>query len=345
MATACGKVILLGEHAVVYGVPAIAAGIERGARATAERTERASLSVGATIATQDDGSDLGRALGALLDALDVGTYAIDVETELPVGRGLGSSAAIAVAAARAVLEAAGEPASDVRVLAAALAWERVFHGNPSGIDTAAAADGGCILVPARPRARAASTWAHPWYWPSPSRARPRAPRAWWRRVARIAERRPDVFEKSLDGMSSLVKNARLAIEAGDVVGLGRLLDLNQMLLAGLHVSSEEIERACQLARAAGALGAKLTGAGGGGAVIALHDGGPDRRARAWRRPTAWRALPRRPADAEARAVTRAARATAHRQHRAGEVLGQGRRRRRTCPQFPASRSRSTGSGP
>src|SRR6202044_366127 len=88
-------------------------------------------------------------------------------------------------------------------------------------------------------------------------------------VERLRARRPAVVAKTFDGIQALVKNARLAIEAGDRFALGRLMDLNQMLLSGLFVSSEEIERMCGLARKAGALGAKLTGAGGGGAVIAL----------------------------------------------------------------------------
>jgi mevalonate kinase len=88
-------------------------------------------------------------------------------------------------------------------------------------------------------------------------------------VARLRARRPEIAAKSFEGIHTLVKNARLAIEAGDRFALGRLMDLNQMLLAGLFVSSPEIERLCGLARDAGALGAKLTGAGGGGSVVAL----------------------------------------------------------------------------
>ena len=88
-------------------------------------------------------------------------------------------------------------------------------------------------------------------------------------VARLKERRPEVVAKAFDGVRSLVSNARLAIEAGDRVALGKLMDLNQMLLGGLFLSTPEIEAMCGLARTAGALGAKLTGAGGGGSVVAL----------------------------------------------------------------------------
>ena len=90
-------------------------------------------------------------------------------------------------------------------------------------------------------------------------------------VARLRERRPEVVNQALDGIAALVRNAKLCIEAGDVSGLGKLMDLNQMLPSGLFLSTEGIELACELARKAGALGAKLTGAGGGGSVVALVD--------------------------------------------------------------------------
>jgi mevalonate kinase len=90
-------------------------------------------------------------------------------------------------------------------------------------------------------------------------------------VQKLGERRPDLLGKSLAGIEALVKNGRLCIEAGDRAALGQLMNLNQMLLSGLFLSTPEIERACAVAREAGALGAKLTGAGGGGAVIALGD--------------------------------------------------------------------------
>src|SRR5450432_3175808 len=106
MARANGKVILLGEHAVVYGVPAIAAGIERGAQAHAERAEFASLKLGERTATAADEDDLGRAFSALLQALQAPPVAVTASLDLPPGSGLGASAALGVAIARAVLSAA-----------------------------------------------------------------------------------------------------------------------------------------------------------------------------------------------------------------------------------------------
>jgi mevalonate kinase len=277
---ACGKVILLGEHAVVYGVPAIAVGIERGARATVESLESgpSRLSMPAwkvETSTSDDTNDLGRALSAILEASGIDRpVAVEAHASLPPGGGLGCSAALGVAVARALDPRAAETETAER----AMAWERVFHGNPSGIDAAVAARGGCVLFergksdgssvcridPVRVRGGITLCLG--------STGRASSTKTMVDAVARLKARRPEVVAKAFEGITSLVRNARLAIEAGDRLALGRLMDLNQMLLSGLFVSTQEIERLCDLARKAGALGAKLTGAGGGGCVAALVDG-------------------------------------------------------------------------
>jgi mevalonate kinase len=282
---ACGKVILLGEHAVVYGVPALAVAIERGARAKVESlvTGPSRLSMPAwkvETTVEDETHDLARALRAILEASGVDRpVAVEAHASLPPGGGLGCSAALGVAVARAL----GPDATDEEISERAMAWERVFHGNPSGIDAAVAARGGCVLFergkgiePVRVRGGITLCLG--------STGHASSTKSMVDAVARLRERRPTVVAKAFDGVLALVKNARLAIEAGDRAGLGRLMDLNQMLLSGLFVSTQEIERLCDLARGAGALGAKLTGAGGGGCVVALVEGAQvaDRVLDAWK---------------------------------------------------------------
>lgn len=267
-----GKVILLGEHAVVYGVPAIAAGLDRGAQATArESDEPSTLRLGGRLVRADASADdeLARAFAALLAVHPLASaVAVEASSELPPGGGLGSSAALGVAIARALEGLHEVDADGERVAARATAWESVFHGNPSGIDATAALRGGCFVYRRDEGARSLRLAADLWL--CIGKSGPGAStRAMVESVARLFARRPEQQRSTLEAVLSLVKNAELALEAGDLTGLGRLMDLNQMLLAGLMVSTEPIERMCALARESGALGAKLTGAGGGGAVVAL----------------------------------------------------------------------------
>ena len=269
VAHACGKVILLGEHAVVYGVPALAVGIDRGARARAfgqnEGPSRLIIGGWNVSVRPDESHDLARAFRAVLEsASPMIPCTVDVETDLPPGGGLGCSAAIGVAIARAIQPHASAEA----VQGLAMAWEQIFHGNPSGIDAAVAARGGCILFrkgegidPVRVRG--------PLQLCIGNSGTASSTKAMVDGLARLRERKRELVDRSFEAIRTLVHNARLAVEVGDRVALGRLMDMNQMLLGGLYLSTPELEEMCGLARDAGALGAKLTGAGGGGCAVAL----------------------------------------------------------------------------
>jgi mevalonate kinase len=279
---ASGKVILFGEHAVVYGVPAIAVGIDRGAwakTAPGAAPGRSTLHVtGWNARASDDPSEdspLARAFRALIEVTrrDVAVPDVDVEAgaDLPPGGGLGCSAALGVAVARAL-----DPSASADVVATrAGAWEQVFHGNASGIDAAVSASGGCVLFQRNAdggRTIEKVVVPAPFHLCVGNSGQASSTKSMVEAVARYRERRPETAAKAFDGIHTLVKNARLAIEAGDKKAIGQLIDLNQMLLSGLFLSTPEIEQMCAAARAAGAYGAKLTGAGGGGSVIALVEG-------------------------------------------------------------------------
>ena len=285
---ACGKVILLGEHAVVYGVPALAAGIERGVRATARPHAAGAgdwtLTVTSwqTIVTANDASDLGRALRAVVDASGEDAsepMAIEAVVELPPGGGLGCSAALGVAVARAI----APHASAREIGERAMAWERVFHGNPSGVDAAAASRGGCLLF-SKGRGIEPMHVGAPLMLCIGHSGAASGTAAMVEKVARQYEERREAVDAVFEGIADLVASSCHAVQNGDRRALGRLMDLNQVWLEDLGLSTPAIDRMCRLAREHGALGCKLTGAGGGGSVVALVNGGHG----AWQLLHAWR---------------------------------------------------------
>ena len=133
-----GKLILLGEHAVVFGQPALAAGILKGVRAVASAgSGRVQVPAWGIDARAGDGSPVGTAAARLLERLGARDLDFVLEADIPSRAGLGSSAAMAVALARA----ARPDAAPADLLAAVGESESVFHGTPSGIDAAAASSG------------------------------------------------------------------------------------------------------------------------------------------------------------------------------------------------------------
>jgi mevalonate kinase len=275
---------------VVHGAPAIAAAIDRGvvARATplAKGPSRMRVERWGTSVSEHDDDDLGRAFTAALASTraagglpDARSWFVDVDVQLPPGGGLGCSAAIGVAVHRALDPLVG----DLDLRARVMAWEQVFHGNPSGVDGAVCAGGGFVHFQKGSGVEPLHTRSAFTLCIGNSGA-PSSTKAMVESVTQLRERSPALVDKSFEAIATLVRNARLAIEAGDRVATGRLMDLNQMLLSGLFLSTPEIEQMCELARTSGALGAKLTGAGGGGSVVALVFGAAaaERVVEAWR---------------------------------------------------------------
>jgi mevalonate kinase len=251
-----GKVILLGEHSVVYGHRAIAAAVSRGTRVVL--TERG----GAT--TLGDSAIRDHRLGlALAVALPDWGYRVDIETDLPVGCGMGSSAALTIALLRARASVEGRPADFAWLHREGFAVEAVFHGTPSGLDHAVSALGGAVLYRRDEE-------------PLPIEMAPISGVVLntgvagdtAQLVAGVNAGRPG-NEHLLQRLGQLVEER--APHLDDTAALGEAMNEAHGLLTELGVSTPLLDELVVLARRHGALGAKLSGAGGGGIVLALVD--------------------------------------------------------------------------
>lgn len=254
-----GKLILLGEHGVVYGHPALAAAISRGVRAFVTPAEQLQLELPDGLTTPQQAA-LEHAFATAAKLTGNPKVSISLQSDLPVSMGLGSSGALAVAVARAL------GAKDVEKVA--LAMEKEFHGTPSGVDHTTSARGTMVLfqqgkarvVKARRPVKVLVALVG-------ERASTKSTVGGLReRQARWPKRYARVFAE----IGRLVKEGVTAVQQGDLQSLGDLMNLNQGMLNALGLSSDRIEAMTRRLRAHGALGAKLTGAGGdGGAVIGL----------------------------------------------------------------------------
>jgi mevalonate kinase len=276
MTSAFGKVILLGEHAVVHGHPALAAAIDRTVAISWER--RASGPISLAIprwnvhVTAGDPHPLAQALGELARATGACELGLGLtgEGELPPAAGLGSSAALMVALTRALAEAAGRPLAAEEVETIAGAGERFFHANPSGIDVALAVRGGVGLF--RRGSGLAPVAAAPLRLAIGLSGEPRRTADMVRRVAAELSREPARTAAGLEEMGRAAEGAAGAWVEARFEDIGRRMARAQEILAGLGLSTRAIDDMIEAAVRAGAAGAKLTGAGGGGAVIALAPG-------------------------------------------------------------------------
>ena len=214
-----------------------------------------------------DDSPVSTAIDRLCQRLGVAGRSLDfwLEAEVPARAGLGSSAAMAVAIARAVAARTGAGEDDV--LAAAAMAEAVFHKTPSGIDAAVASRGGVGRFD-RDTGWQAIPLNQPIELCVGLSGQARQTSDLVSAVAQLCQRVP-VARRLVDALGDLARAGMDALGSGDSEALGHGFNMAHGLLSGLGVSTPELDALVRAARAAGALGAKLTGAGGGGAVIAL----------------------------------------------------------------------------
>lgn len=283
-ASACGKTILLGEHAVVYGRPAIAVPVSD-VRARADVVD-APPGSGVLLIAQDlnevyrldgqEGADTARALRVTVrntlerlgvDAAQV-ALRVTVSSQIPIARGLGSGTALATAMVRALVAHYGGYLAAREVSELVFQTELIFHGTPSGVDnTVVAFEKPVYFVRG---SRADIFWiGRPFTLVIADSGVPSRTRDAVHELRRRWRANPSRYEALFDEIGALVELGRQAMAAGDLVTLGTLMNENQRLLAELDVSSPALDRLIAVARTAGAWGCKLTGGGRGGCLVAL----------------------------------------------------------------------------
>jgi len=280
-----GKLILLGEHSVVYGRHAIACPV--------------SLTVRALVEDHDQGVELliprwgieyqlhkaperrrsfEKVAGMILDQLGLShrQMRIEVFPDVPRGMGMGGSAALAVAIIRALDTHFRLDLSDNDVNELAFLSEKIAHGTPSGIDNTLATYGQPLVF-----RKGTPPLVELLNIPQPLSlvvGMTHSEGLTARTVSRVREareRNPRLYEKIFDDIDALVLQGVAALQDRNIPVLGELMNVCQGLLNALQVSTPELEKLIGIARNAGALGAKLTGGGGGGAMIALCDANAD----------------------------------------------------------------------
>jgi mevalonate kinase len=314
-ASAAAKLILCGEHAVVYGRPAIALPLAS-IRAHVEIVDGPSGSGTSVHArdlrrrwrvADDPHGPISQLISSVLhylqdQAIPAPDLHITISSIIPIASGMGSGAAIATAIARALAAHLGQQLTPSEISLLVYASEQRFHGTPSGIDNTVIAyeqpiwfvrpqDGGRRTEDESSDSssvlRPPSDTSHP---PSPIPLSPKiepiaiaspftlligetgvrsATRLPVGEVRRRWQSGPARYEALFDQVGAIAMQARAVLEQGDILALGSLLNQNHVLLQEIGVSSPELNALVGAAQAAGALGAKLSGAGWGGVMLAL----------------------------------------------------------------------------
>ncbi len=281
IASAAGKAILFGEHAVVYGKPAIAVPLSR-IRTTVQVKSLDPGSTGVLIDAPDinqsfwlheaDGDDpLASAVRITLDELSVKApidVHLTIHSQLPIASGLGSSAAVSVAIIRALSGHLGKPLEVEALSQIAYIVECIHHGTPSGIDNTVVAYEKPVyfIREHKPEPIPISTPLNLIIGDTGVSMKTTIP------VSLLRERwekDPGTYGSWFEEIGEIVKEARTMLKVGSIESLGVLMNRNQAVLEDMGLSSLELQRLVRAARESGALGAKLSGAGMGGIMLAL----------------------------------------------------------------------------
>lgn len=283
-ASAPGKAILFGEHFVVKGRPAVAVALELRLKVTVSNSSEyiviASKNTGgrlivdpSNLTVKEDDKGPSQLLAVLKELKNMAgrlkpAY-ISIESEIPVAAGLGSSASLAVAFTAAYSRYLGLNLSKEEISRIAYEAEKIVHGKPSGIDNTIASLGGAILYHKGSTRRINISNLDRVAIIIADTGIERSTRKAVLSVLSLYDKHPKVMEKIYEASEEIIREAEESLSRGDWVRVGELMNINHGLLSAIGVSTLELEKLVHLARKNGALGAKITGAGMGGSIIAL----------------------------------------------------------------------------
>jgi mevalonate kinase len=278
-ASAPGKIILFGEHAVVYGRPALAVPVTQvhadvevsGGPRAGIWIDAPDVNLHAELNTLPSDHPIAAVIHNLLFSLGISPFPpleIKITSTIPVASGLGSGAAVSVALIRAFASTVNRPLSDEQVNAFAYEIEKLHHGTPSGIDNT-------VVTYARPvyfvRGQPIETFTvgSPFNLVIADTGVRALTKESVGDVRKLWEADKPRWERVFDQIGEIAQMAQGAIERGKKKELGSLMNANHALLQQLTVSSLELDHLTEAARRSGASGAKLSGGGRGGNLIAL----------------------------------------------------------------------------
>ena len=265
-----GKIILFNEHFVVYGVPAIASSIDRYVEAEIADSDTVTIFDERINRTNDPLEK--RILEVMSSKMNIdlnkNPIKVIIRGDIPLGSGLGASAATCVAIARALSKYFKLDLSDEEINSIAYEGERIYHGNPSGIDNTVATFGGVIWFERGKKVERINIGKPLYIIIGNTGVRASTKKA-IEKVRRNREKDPERFENLLNEAKYLAQSARKYIEEGELKGIGELMNKNHELLQEIGVSCKKLDYLVDLFLRKGALGAKLTGGGLGGNAIAL----------------------------------------------------------------------------
>lgn len=270
MTTTCsapGKIYLFGEHAVVYGEPAIACAIELRTRVSATRA--GSITICSDLGSTGLDFDVHPYVCSAIEKLGSPEVSVEISSDIPVGSGLGSSAAVTIATLAAVNAEFGLGHSKEELAGMGHEIEQKVQGRASPTDTFVSTFGGVVEIPSRKRLDILDCGVVIGNTNKGATLKKTAKLV--KQVAALKEDYPEIIDPIIRTIGSFAKKGEPLVKKKDYASLGRLMNVNHGLLDALGVGTPELSALVYAARDAGAFGAKITGAGGGGCMVALTD--------------------------------------------------------------------------